>query len=233
MGISSEQVDWFRSEVDDALALGERAVVFQHNYPYQIWENFDGPGIDEWRGVVQSRRITALLCGHTHYWQVANDGRNIAVAVRSIGDPEGGPAGYLVGHLAGDDLAIGFRSIEDPSPFVLMTHPREAILATGPAHVVKGRDRVEVRTWSANPVESIFGRVDAGPRFEMEPGLDGRWSALLPGHLLSKGRHRLEVRAKDDRGIQGGRDFEFLVNPSGRYTAVPAAEPKVDSTAFC
>ena len=93
VGLSAAQIGWFRGEVDSALAKGERVVVFQHNYPYQVWEDFDGPGIDEWRAIVQTRRVEAIVCGHTHYWQVANDGRNVAIATRSIGDPEGGPAG--------------------------------------------------------------------------------------------------------------------------------------------
>jgi hypothetical protein len=81
-----EQIDWFRSEVDAALAAGERVVIFQHNYPYQIWEDFAGPGIDDWRAIVQTRRITAIVCGHTHYGQVANDGRNVALAHANQGD---------------------------------------------------------------------------------------------------------------------------------------------------
>ena len=56
VGLSAEQIDWFRGEVDSALAEGERVVIFQHNYPYQIWEDFDGPGIDDWRAIVQTRR---------------------------------------------------------------------------------------------------------------------------------------------------------------------------------
>ena len=76
VGILAEQIEWFRGEVDRAIARGERVVIFQHNYPYQIWEDFAGPGIDDWRQVVQTRRVEAIICGHTHYWQVANDGRN-------------------------------------------------------------------------------------------------------------------------------------------------------------
>ena len=132
VGLSAEQIGWFRVEVDSALAAGERVVVFQHNYPYQIWEDFDGPGIDEWRAIVQTRRIEAIVCGHTHYWQVANDGRNVAIATRSIGDPEGGPPGYMLLYLRGDDLAATYRSMEDRGPVVLVTHPRERLLATGP-----------------------------------------------------------------------------------------------------
>lgn len=62
LGLSSEQIDWFRGEVNSALVSGERVVLFQHNYPYQIWEDFDGPGIDDSRrssSPVASRRSSA------------------------------------------------------------------------------------------------------------------------------------------------------------------------------
>ena len=78
---------------------------------------------------MQSQRIEAIVCGHTHYWQVANDGRNVAIATRSIGDPEGGPPGYTLLYLRGDDLAATYRSVEDRGPVVLVTHPRERLLA--------------------------------------------------------------------------------------------------------
>ncbi len=49
VGISAEQIAWFGDEIELALAADERIVIFQHNYPYQIWENFSGPGTDAWR----------------------------------------------------------------------------------------------------------------------------------------------------------------------------------------
>jgi 3',5'-cyclic-AMP phosphodiesterase len=233
LGISSRQVEWLRGEVDDAIAKGERPLIFQHNYPFQIWENYDGPGIDEWRGIVQSRRVVGIVCGHTHYWQVANDGRNAFVAVRSIGDPEGGPPGYLVGQVGGDDFAVIYRTVEDRGPLALITHPREAILATGPAHVVSGRDRFEVRVWSHSKVRTVQGRLDEGDGFDLEPSDPGRWTAPLPGDRLSKGRHRFETRVRDHEGLEAGHAIDFLVDPTGSHTAVPTAAPVVDRTDFC
>src|SRR5438132_6753494 len=148
LGLSDEQVIWFRYEVDAALARGERIVVFQHHYPFQIWEDFAGPGIEAWRDVIQTRPITALFAGHTHYGQMANDGRNVYLATRSIGDPEGGPAGYAVVHLDGDEIATAYRSMEDRGTIVLITHPRRMILATKPAHIVTGPKEGRVRAWS-------------------------------------------------------------------------------------
>jgi hypothetical protein len=233
VGLSSGQAAWFRSEVEAALAAGERVVVFQHNYPYQIWEDFAGPGTDAWREVVQTRRVHAILCGHTHYWQLANDGRNAVVAVRSVGDPEGGPPGYAVAVFHGEDFAVAYRPVEERGPLVLVTHPRDAILATGPAHVVTGADEVRARVWSSAPVSLVGFRVDDAPWSPLEPLGGGFWRGPLPGDRLAKGVHRLAVRAEDAAGRAGEQEIEFAVDPTGRYTAVPTVRPLVTSTAFC
>jgi Icc protein len=233
LGLSPGQVDWFRTEVDAALAGGERVVIFQHNYPYQIWEDFAGPGIDDWRAIVQSRRIAAIVCGHTHYGQVANDGRNLLVATRSIGDPEGGPPGYTIGCVHGEDLSFTYRSVDDEGPVVLVTHPREVLFATGPRHVVAGSDRFRVRMWSASPVVEVRGRLDDSPWFPLDPSGTGDWAAPLPGDRLAKGEHVFEVEVADADGRQGSQRKSFMVDPTGRYTAVPSVRPRVTQTSFC
>jgi 3',5'-cyclic-AMP phosphodiesterase len=212
LGISADQVDWFRAEVDGALQRGERVVVFQHNYPYQIWETFAGPGIDDWRAVVQTRRIEAIICGHTHYWQVANDGRNVVIAARSIGDPEGGPPGYMLLYLRSDDLAATYRSVGDQGPVVLVTHPRERLLATGPRHIISGRDQVVVRTWSGSHIRAVRYHIDTGVWAGLKPSSDGHWSGPLPGDRLAKGEHILEVVAVAADGTEGYQRVVFMVD---------------------
>ena len=233
LGMSEAQVAWFRGQVDEAIAAGERVVIFQHNYPYQIWETFAGPGIDAWREIVQTRRIAAIFAGHTHYGQVANDGRNVAIATRSIGDPEGGPPGYTIAHLDGEDLAVTYRSVIDEGPIVLVTHPREVLMATGPLHVVTGRDEFRVRTWSSSALGTVRGRLDDGDWSGLEHQTPGSWSAPLPGDRLAKGEHTFEVEAVDDQGRRGGQRIGFMVDPTGRFTAIPAVRPVVTSTKFC
>ncbi|WP_020468011.1 metallophosphoesterase family protein [Zavarzinella formosa] len=232
VGLSPEQLDWFRTETDAALSAGERVVVFQHNYPYQIWEDFAGPGIDGWREIVQTRRVHAILCGHTHYWQAANDGRNAVMATRSIGDPEGGSPGYMIAFFQGEDFAVAYRTVEDTGPLALITHPREALLATGPSHVVRGADELRVRVWSRGSVSGVAGRIDDGPWFDLQPA-DGRnWAAPLPDARLSKGIHRLKIRADATDGTAES-EIEFAVDPTGRHTAVPMVRPVVGFTNYC
>jgi Icc protein len=233
VGISSAQIDWLRLELDQADARGERVVIFQHNYPYQVWENFAGPGIDAWRRLVQKHRIEAIICGHTHYWQMANDGRNALIAVRSIGDPEGGPAGYAILYCRGDDLAATYRSVGDAGPIVLITHPRQQLLATGPRHVVSGIDRVIARVWSRSRVWAVRYRIDDGPWAGLELSDDEHWHGRLPSDRLPKGQHSLEVVAVGADETEGSQQIVFMVDPTGRYTAIPQVNPVVSGTKFC
>jgi predicted phosphodiesterase len=233
VGLSPRQVAWLRGEVDAAVAAGERVVLFQHNYPYQIWEDFSGPGIDDWREIVQARRITAVFTGHTHYGQVANDGRNVFVTGRSIGDPEGGPPGYTVAHLQGEDLAVAYRTIEDTGPLLLITHPREQILATGSRHVVCDDDEICARAWSLTPLRTGEARIDGGPWFVLSASSSGFFSHSLDGAKLAKGEHSVQVRVTDVLGKIPSQQIEFVADPTGRYTAVPVIYPVVTKTAFC
>ncbi len=232
-GISAEQMEWLRDQIGQAEARGERIVIFQHNYPYQIWEDFAGPGIDDWRGLVQTHRVEGIICGHTHYWQMANDGRNALIAVRSIGDPEGGPAGYAIVYCRGDDLAVTYRSVDDRGPVVLITHPRQGLLATGPRHIVSGRDRVIARVWSSSRIRALRFRIDEGPWAGLESSDGDHWRGWLPTDRLTKGVHSLEVAAAAADETEGMQKIDFIVDPTGRYTAVPQVSPMVTSTDFC
>lgn len=233
LGIGRQQVLWFRYEVDAALDRGERVVLFQHHYPYQVWEDYDGPGIDAWREVVQTRRITAIFAGHTHYGQIANDGRNVSIASRSIGDPEGGPAGYSVVVLQGDDLAVKYRSVEDAGPLLMITHPRDALLALTPRHIASGPDRVRARVWSASPLAGLEARIDGGDWYPLEARGAGAWEGPLAADRLTKGEHALEVRVSGNGGESAADRIAFAVDRTGRYTAVPKARPEIAGTAFC
>jgi predicted phosphodiesterase len=233
LGLTDAQILWFRYEVDAALERGERIVVFQHHYPFKVCESFDGPGIAAWREIVQTRPILGVFCGHTHYGQIANDGRNLYVATRSIGDPQGGPAGCAVVHLHGDDLALKYRSVEETGPLAMITHPRQLILCTGPKHIVSGPDEVRIRTWSKEAVASARFRIDDGKWQDLEPAGPGQWSGPIPGDRLGKGTHSLETSVTDANQATGADRIVFQLDRSARFTAVPGVEPAVADTKYC
>jgi Icc protein len=232
-GMSPGQLAWFREQVDEAAQQQQRVVVFQHHYPYKVFEEFAGPGIDDWRVTVQTRRIAAVFTGHTHYGQIANDGRNVTIASRSIGDPEGGAPGYTIAYSQGDQLAVTYRTIVDRGPVVLIVQPREKLLALDSRHIVTGADRIAVRGWSQFPIVEARVRIDETAWLELEPAAGGLWTRALDGAALEKGPHFLEAQLRDAKGNEGGQTIDFVVDHTGRYTAVPAVRPIVHGTAFC
>ena len=90
-----------------------------------------------------------------------------------------------------------------------------------------------VRIWSDPRVWAVRYRIDEGAWAGLESSDDGNWSGPLPGDRLAKGEHILEVVAVASDGTEGSQRIDFMVDPTGRYTAVPEARPVVTSTAFC
>ncbi|MEO6392977.1 MAG: hypothetical protein ABIP75_14100, partial [Pyrinomonadaceae bacterium] len=204
-----------------------------HHYPFKVCEYFNGAGIDDWREIMQTRPITALFTGHTHYGQMANDGRNVFITTRSIGDPEGGPAGFAVVHLDGDDIAITHRSQEDRGPIAMITHPRRLILATTPAHIVSGPTDCHIRGWSNKAITSAQARVDDGVWVDLTSTGSMTWSFEIPGDELAKGEHSVEVRLVDESEEAGTDRITFVADLSGRFTAYPMVDPVVKLTKYC
>jgi 3',5'-cyclic-AMP phosphodiesterase len=233
VGLADDQIEWFHGALAAARAKGRRVVVFQHHYPYKVYEEFAGPGIEAWREAVRRQRLVAIFAGHTHYSQIANDGRTLSIATRSIGDPEGGPPGFLLAYLHDEDLAVKHRAVTDLGPLVLITHPRDLLLATGHEHIVTATDEVRVRVWSEAPIATAEGRFDREAWSALRPTSRQEWRCDLPIDRLVKGRHRLMVRARDEAGDVGTDEIMFLFDPSGRYTPLPRSHPEVVETEYC
>jgi Icc protein len=233
LGFADRQVSWLREEFEAAKAKRQRVILFQHHYPYKVCEDFAGPGVSCWRQLVNSYRPLAVICGHTHYHQIANDGSTIALATRSIGDPEGGPPGYLVAYAQDDDFAVTYRTVQELGPLPLITHPRDILLATEPRHAVHGVDELRVRVWSTCPVLRVEASLNDESWFELHRTCDGHWTAPLDGTRLLKGEHHVRVEAYSSDGQRSQQQLSFFVDATRRFTAVPSDRPVVRTTAFC
>ncbi len=157
----------------------------------------------------------------------------MSLATRSIGDPEGGPPGYTILYVRGDDLALAFRPVNESGPVVMITHPRDRLLATSSRHIVRGSDRILVRAWPDAEISGVRCRIDDGDWSELQPLDDGHWTGPLPGEQLDKGEHSLEVIGAAPGQSRGQQHISFMVDPTGRYTAFPETRPVVRQTRFC
>jgi 3',5'-cyclic-AMP phosphodiesterase len=118
-------------------------------------------------------------------------------------------------------------------PVVPITHPRRAILATKPAHIVPGPEEARVRAWSSAKITSAQARIDDGAWTDLCDIDELNWSFPIPGDTLAKGEHTLEVRLTDANDAEGSDRITFACDLSGRYKLYPMVEPVVRETKFC
>ena len=80
-----EQMEWLKNQ------LGPPAVVLMQAYPSE-----HGDDAIELRAMYRERGVLLVEMGHTHYNELANDGKTIYATTRSTGQLEEGPAGFSV-----------------------------------------------------------------------------------------------------------------------------------------
>ncbi|MFM0229672.1 metallophosphoesterase family protein [Paraburkholderia sediminicola] len=102
--LGKPQLDWFKAELQTAAAAGKETVVFAHGYPADL---ADADEASAFHGLLREFRVAAVDMGHTHYNELANDGRTIYASTRSTGQIEEGPAGFSL--LAVDNGVVSWR----------------------------------------------------------------------------------------------------------------------------
>jgi hypothetical protein len=81
--------------------------------------------------------------------------------------------------------------------------------------------------------ESGRSRAKSSRCLKVDERVDSCWSAPLHGDRLGRGEHTLDVEVCDEEGCNSLRSIRFVVDPTGRYTAIPRVEPLVTETACC
>ena len=86
-------------------------------------------GGDEISRLVRDYDVRLIDMGHTHYNEIANDGRSLYTATRSTGQIEEGPVGYSVTTLDGN--VVSWRFVElGKLPIAVITSPSDERLLT-------------------------------------------------------------------------------------------------------
>jgi 3',5'-cyclic-AMP phosphodiesterase len=159
-GFGSDQLDWLSAELAAADHTGERAVLFMHTYPSEL-----GESASTVQALMRQHRVLMVDMGHTHYNEIANDGRTIYAATRSTGPIEEGPVGFSVANLDGGVVSWKFAALGE-WPLVTITTPADQafiIDPTQPNQVVRGMTEVRAKAWDATGIVSARCRIDDGP----------------------------------------------------------------------
>lgn len=166
------QMLWLNGELVAAAKAGEAVAVFMHAYPDDLREPDDRADV---AGLFWEAGVRLVEMGHTHYNELAHDGRTLYAAARSVGQNEDGSVGYAVSAIDGPVASWRFKALDRSWPFVLITSPADRRVATRPVTnenagmVGDGRGRIKVRAVVLSDVPPKYVHCRAGT---------GAWHAM-------------------------------------------------------
>ena len=140
--VSEEQLSWVKRELQTATDAGQTKVLLLHCYPSDL-----KVGGGELIQVIRNFDVRLIDMGHTHYNEIANDGRTLYSATRSTGQIEEGPVGYSLTNIDGD--VVSWRFVElGKLPVVVITSPSDERLLTKSSETPEGSLKIRAKFWS-------------------------------------------------------------------------------------
>ncbi len=211
--LGSDQIAWLERELAEAEAEARICALFMHSYPADLKAEGEAARIAE---MVHRGPVRLVEMGHTHYNELANDGRTVYAACRSTGQIEEGPVGYAVAALDRGTVAWRFKEVGRSWPFVLITTPSDRRLAHADDRPVAGDTEIRAVVLGSTEIVECVCCIDEGSWHPMLRGADERcYRARI---AWPPGARRIAVRARD---MAGGLD-EDVVEP-----ASTGAEPLI------
>ena len=203
-----EQMQWVEQQLEDASEREQSKVLLLHCYPSDL-----KVGRDHLVELVQKHNVRLIDMGHTHYNEVANDGRTIYTATRSTGQIEEGPVGFSVTNL--DDGVVSWRFLElGELPAVIITSPSDQRLITDssePGTAVVDGLRVRAKAWGKTKIQRVHATLEQEQvQLRQVPGSQV-WEALLPTGEMPDGVYTLRIWAEDADGQTAEDTVRVLV----------------------
>jgi Icc protein len=190
--VSADQLDWVKRELQTATDAGQTKVLLLHCYPSDL--KVGGAELIE---VLRNFDVSLIDMGHTHYNEIANDGRVLYSATRSTGQIEEGPVGYSVTNIDGD--VVSWRFVElSKLPVVIITSPSDERLLTNTSETPRGNLRVRAKFWGEVEALRATAHLD-GHDVPMERVQKSQvWEAHLP--IPQESVNSLVVSVEDSHG---------------------------------
>jgi Icc protein len=220
----SDQLIWLEEGLK-SLNHSVSAVLLLHCYPTDLKQ-----GGGELRELVAQSSVRLVDMGHTHYNEVANDGKTLYTATRSTGQIEEGPAGFSITNIDGPVISWKFLPL-GTDPAVVITSPADERFITEQtvrALAVKGSVRIRAKAWSSAPVVSILAQL-GGEAIQLSPIAGSQvWEGELQDRLLPNGVHTLHVEMIDEAGKHAVDEIRVVLGESA-YSAPLRAERDQDN----
>ncbi|MGH1587407.1 metallophosphoesterase family protein [Methylobacterium phyllosphaerae] len=136
--LGPRQLAWLAEELAQADDRELPCVVFAHTYPDDLRVPDER---EELSGLIRHHGVRLVEMGHTHYNELAPDGRTLYAAARSVGQNEDGAVGYAIAVIDGAATSWRFKPLDRALPFVMVTSPADRRLATAPSTPPTARSR--------------------------------------------------------------------------------------------
>jgi Icc protein len=197
--LGTDQISWLGRELEGARQRDETSLLFMHSYP----DDLKGEGETEaLNRLIDAHDVALVDMGHTHYNELANDGRTIFAATRSTGQIEEGPVGYSIATLDSGIVSWRFKPLDDPFPFVVIIAPADHRLMRDPSQAVDGSCEVRALVFGRRQIRRVECRAEDGDWTLMTCSPDGRlWTGHLP--LPADRLATITVQAVDETGRPG------------------------------
>jgi 3',5'-cyclic-AMP phosphodiesterase len=213
-GISEEQLHWLEQELEAIATVQKRSVLFLHCYPSEL-----GEFSSQLRNLVKKYNVRLVDMGHTHYNEIANDGRTLYTATRSTGQIEEGPVGFSITNLDHDVVSWRFKPLGE-WPFVMITSPGDERLLTNPQvapRTVVKKMPVRAKAWSDRRL--LRGYAEIGDhRVDLEQIENSAvWQATVQTDRLPDGISQLTVHFEDEDGKSAHDTIRFINSASGQW----------------
>ncbi|MBE7244967.1 MAG: metallophosphoesterase [Actinomycetospora chiangmaiensis] len=222
--LGSRQRAWLGRALAEAVRKGLPCAVFTHTYPDDLRVAEERA---ELAGLIRGYGVHLVEMGHTHYNELAHDGRTLYASARSVGQNEDGSVGYAVAAIDGPVTSWRFKPLDRALPFALITSPADRRLAAAPPDSPDGTVAVRALVLSERPQGAwrCAVRVDGGPPHPMAPDGPRTVHARIP---WPEGARRLAVTVTDGTG---NADTD-AIEPVARSFVPPPAHERPGSDAF-
>ncbi len=225
------QLAWFEEELAHATRNGLPCAVFIHTYPDDLQHHAEKTAL---AGLIRGHAVRLVEMGHTHYNELAHDGRTLYASARSVGQNEDGSVGYAVAAIDGAVTSWRFKPLDRALPFAMITGPADRRLATAALDAADGAITVRALVLSDAPQAEwrCQARVDHGPPHPMRPAGPRIVEARIP---WPDGSRRLSVTVTDgtlDPRTGAANTDTDTIEPVARGFTPPPAPDRPGSDAF-
>jgi 3',5'-cyclic-AMP phosphodiesterase len=190
--LSDDQLAWVERELQAATDAGQTKVLLLHCYPSDL-----KVGGAELIDVLRNFHVSLIDMGHTHYNEIANDGRVLYSATRFTGQIEEGPVGYSITNIDGGFVSWRFVELSK-LPVVIITSPSDELLLTNTSETPHGNLRVRAKFWGHAEAIRATAHLDQH-HFPMERVENSQvWET--DGFTAHVGVYSLVVSVEDSHG---------------------------------